>query len=951
MFNPVSRRIPGKGQIVEYYSSIFGAATGGWVQVTSPVAGLQGFYFAGESGSSFDSEATSPQRVQTLSYASTSQRTSLMLMVTNPSVQTATVNVVFYDLAGNVVNGGGPFQLLPHAQVSVPGTGVSARVSADVAGGVLASAVQYSNELQVLINGQGERAQSQRLVAPYFKNQAGATSTLVLTNSSGQDARIRVSLFADGTTAPNVSEPFSLRTNGSTNLDWTTLVGKSETTADKGWVVVDADRPITGLVLVTTQTGRTALPLQSAPVDRMLFSRFVDNAELTAYLSLVGNADREAVVTVTLSRPDGTTVAKNDLAVPALSRVSKRIRDLVPVPEEFRGFITVQSTAAIYGVEILDTEESIDTALAPLRLPLRYLPNASVVAPRIVGVSTPQTLDGRRQLNILAENVDNTSLLYVGGRLVPILSMAPSGTQSLAVADIPELEPGFINVKIRTNGIDSNAFPLGVYPDGAAFIAKQGQALFQKVEVTNTGLDLSRTVMVPIRNARVEIVERATGKLLSVTETDEYGRFLAAVPDRPGLTILVKSQLRSAEVKVLDNTAGNKPYVIPLDFDDLEAPLVIVDKTRISGAFNILDLIQRANTLVAQADPQLIPPPVTIYWSEKNNDVVLSKFTGGQIKTTFFDLRTNNAYVLGDRNTDSDEFDDSVILHEYAHMLAARFSRDDSPGGTHSPSDLLDPRLAWSEGWANFFSSAVRGTPLFIDSKGPGVVVRYDLEDNSDRRGYYSEASIQGLLWDLFDEAVDDGDPIVVPFAAIWNAFAELRNERYVYLPDFLEHFVKANPGISDVLRTMVTLRNIDFSPDSRPSVVSSFPRPITVGETRMGTDIDSFTSKRTNLAQSSHFYSFTTTTAGQVFIALNIEGLGPANNPDANDLDLYLSDSNGKVIAQSDQPWNGQPEYILGLRLTPATYYVEVRSFYRRADTNTDVFNSGRYRLSVQLQ
>jgi hypothetical protein len=41
--------------------------------------------------------------------------------------------------------------------------------------------------------------------------------------------------------------------------------------------------------------------------------------------------------------------------------------------------------------------------------------------------------------------------------------------------------------------------------------------------------------MVPIRNARVEIVERSTGKVLSVTETDEYGRFLAAVPiDVPG---------------------------------------------------------------------------------------------------------------------------------------------------------------------------------------------------------------------------------------------------------------------------------------------------------------------------------------------------------------------------------------------------------------------------------
>jgi hypothetical protein len=688
----------------------------------------------------------------------------------------------------------------------------------------------------------------------------------------------------------------------------------------------------------------------------MLFSRFIDDADLTAHLSLVGNVERDAVVTVTLSRPDGTTVAKNEIPVPALKRVAARIRDLVPVPDSFpQGFVTIQSTVPIYGVEILAADNAFDAAQSPLRLPLRYQPGPAIPAPRILNVLSQDTLDGRKQLRIVGENFDSNALLYVGGKLVPILSIAATDTQTQAFADFPQpLEPGFINVKIRANGIDSNAFPLGVYPDGAIFLRREGQALFQKVEVTTAGLDLSRTVMVPIRNARVEIIDRATGKPLSVSETNDEGRFVAAVPDRAGLAIQVLSRLRSSEVKVLDNTAGNRPYLIRKDFDDPQDSLLLMDTSRVSGAFNILDLIQRANMLVAQADPQLLPPPITIFWSEKNNDVVLSRFTGGAIKTTFFNLATNTAYVLGDRNTDSDEFDDSVILHEYAHMLAGRFSRDDSPGGAHVLGDVLDPRLAWSEGWANFFSSAVRGTPIFIDSKGPGVVgVRYDLEENSpagDIRGYWSEASVQGLLWDLFDEAVDDGDSVVFPFSAIWNAFTELRNDRYVYVPDFLEHFVRANPGASDAVRTMAMLRTIDFQPDARPSVWSSFPRSLAVGETTQPNELDSFTSKRTNLAKSSHFYSFNTTNGGQASIILNIDGLGPANNPDANDLDLFLYDSNGKRITQSDQALNGQPEYIFG-RLSPGTYYVEVRSYYTRAETSSVVFNSGRYRLSLQLQ
>lgn len=948
VLNPVSRRIPGKGQITAFYSKIFGAATGGWVQVTSPVSGLQGSYFTGDSASSFDTEASAPQPVQIIPYAAASSRTSLI--VTNPATRSVNVAVGFYDAAGNVVDGGGTLSLAAHAQVSLTARGASARISADV--GVLALAVQDSDGREVVIHGQGERSRSQRLVAPYFKNQLGATSVLLLNNSSNQDARAQITFRdAGGASATAIVR---LRANGSASLDWAQLTGSSNPPSDEGWLLVDADTPISGLVLVSSKSGRTSLPLQPAPVDRMLFSRFVDGLDLTANLSLVGNAERDATVTVTLSRPDGTTVATNQVSVPALKRVSSRVRDLVPIPDAFpQGFITVQSTAPIYGVETLETAgDFVDSGVVPLRLPSGFQPSAPVPAPKILDVAVVEALDGRRQLRITAQNLDNNPLLYVGGRLSSILSVADAGDQFSIFAEIPALEPGYINLKIRANGIDSNPYPLGVYPDGASFIPRMGQAAFQKIEITNAGLDVSRTVMVPIRNARVEIVERATGKILSVTETDENGNFLAAVPERSGLTIQVLSRLRSAEVKVLDNMAGNRLYAIRKDFDDPQDSLVIVDTSRISGAFNILDAIQRANALVAQANPQLIPPPITIYWSERNNAAVLSRLTG--METTFFNLATNTAYVLGDRNTDSDEFDDSVILHEYAHMLAARFSRDDSPGGNHYLGELLDPRLAWSEGWANFFSSAVRGTSIFIDSKGPGTVgVRYDLEDNSpagDRRGYWSEASVHGLLWDLFDEGVDDGDSVQFPFAAIWRAFSDLRNDRYIYLPDFLENFVKENPGVADVLRTMVNIRNIDFLPDSRPSVVSSFPSPIAIGEILPPTSVDSFTTRRTNLATSSHFYSFTMPTGGQTFVTLNIDGLGPANNPDANDLDLYLYDSNGKPVAQSVASRNGQSEYILGLQLPPGTYYIEVRSFYTNGETNMVVFNSGRYRLSLQV-
>jgi hypothetical protein len=55
-----------------------------------------------------------------------------------------------------------------------------------------------------------------------------------------------------------------------------------------------------------------------------------------------------------------------------------------------------------------------------------------------------------------------------------------------------------------------------------------------------------------------------------------------------------------------------------------------------------------------------------------------------------------------------------------------------------------------------------------------------------------------------------------LPFAVVWNAFTDLRNIRYVYLPYFLESFLAKNPGLSDALRTMVAVRSIDFQPEGR---------------------------------------------------------------------------------------------------------------------------------------
>src|SRR5690606_13846811 len=109
---------------------------------------------------------------------------------------------------------------------------------------------------------------------------------------------------------------------------------------------------------------------------------------------------------------------------------------------------------------------------------------------------------------------------------------------------------------------------------------------------------------------------------------------------------------------------------------------------------------------------------------------------------------------------DTDHFDDSIILHEYGHFLEDVYSKTNSPGGVHTGETILDPRLAWGEGWANYFQAAVTGNPVYRDTFGTslgfsGVYFNENLESgtsdtpNNPGEGNFREFAITRALWDI----------------------------------------------------------------------------------------------------------------------------------------------------------------------------------------------------------
>src|SRR5439155_22433096 len=102
-----------------------------------------------------------------------------------------------------------------------------------------------------------------------------------------------------------------------------------------------------------------------------------------------------------------------------------------------------------------------------------------------------------------------------------------------------------------------------------------------------------------------------------------------------------------------DNTNLNAIYAISVDIDGRQPNpgVLLADTSRMSGAFNILEIVQRANETIRAADPSSDPPPVTIFWITKNtrrNGNIAQGFVG----TAFFNGANNTAYILADRNDD-----------------------------------------------------------------------------------------------------------------------------------------------------------------------------------------------------------------------------------------------------------------------------------------------------------
>lgn len=305
----------------------------------------------------------------------------------------------------------------------------------------------------------------------------------------------------------------------------------------------------------------------------------------------------------------------------------------------------------------------------------------------------------------------------------------------------------------------------------------------------------------PAGFVEVEIINAgANNAVLATTSTGPDGRFSVDVPGASqGTRIAIIAYSRNSAVNVGDNlttyqwsTAASAQTV---NSDPFDLGVLQIRENENAGALNILDVITAGRDYVAARTSRNIPQ-VRVKWRKGLVQRCGTCYTGDEIfllsrlVTSSFD--------------DTDEYDDSVIMHEYAHHIQEMVTCTSNPGGSHSSCEAAQNLgLAWSEGSAQYFSVVVGGldprvdqvSGYYLDSTGnfatgSMAAFRDNIEDNdscpTSTYGIRNEDSVSRILWDLQDSVNDGADTFQLGERNVFEAMLNMQGSVSCDLPAFV---------------------------------------------------------------------------------------------------------------------------------------------------------------------
>lgn len=218
------------------------------------------------------------------------------------------------------------------------------------------------------------------------------------------------------------------------------------------------------------------------------------------------------------------------------------------------------------------------------------------------------------------------------------------------------------------------------------------------------------TRFLSVRHAVVDLVD-SRGALVDSTATDESGFYQLS---GSGMDLYVRvltltTEAAGSEVEVSDYNGLVYAVRQPLNQDgDIQMDFKLSYQDRIAGAFNIMDVYTNSSLFISGLSGYPLPA-LKVHWQPGSNRYgtyfCQTNYMGGACP------QGKGIYLYGGTGSggDTDEYDDDVLYHEYAHYLEAVNGVRDSPGGQHYLTDNDDDlRLSWSEGLGGFLPGAVK---------------------------------------------------------------------------------------------------------------------------------------------------------------------------------------------------------------------------------------------------
>lgn len=337
--------------------------------------------------------------------------------------------------------------------------------------------------------------------------------------------------------------------------------------------------------------------------------------------------------------------------------------------------------------------------------------------------------------------------------------------------------------------------PLPAPPSTPTEVTLSGTLNFERVpaDAVTDGLDYDNTFQEPIRGVPVELVN-SSGVVIESTTSDDAGFYSFTVASDSVVSVRARAEIvqENTNFRVIDNTSGDAVYTLqgssqsvgdsPQTRDLLAASGwtgSAYTQTRAAAPFALLDTILGSVEEFMAVDPNADFPRFDVLWSV-NNRSESGNISDGEIGTSSFTVVNGRPQIriLGEANVDTDEYDEHVVTHEFGHYIEDQLSRSDSIGGSHSLTTRLDARVAFSEGWGNALSAILTGETIYRDSlfNNQALGFSFDIETNTEsNQGWYSEASVQSILYDIFDSESDGADQLSLGLGPLFSTFRDSR--------------------------------------------------------------------------------------------------------------------------------------------------------------------------------